>query len=277
MSIARLSVSSWSLNNTLGKPAFHGVEHSVGKNWKIPSETHNQGELSLLELPQALANFGIHTLEITHFHLPSIDNAYLKELKSALDDANVELFSLLIDDGDITHPEHHQRDVAWMLNCLDIAASLGSQCARVIAGKQSPTSEVLNLSINNLKILAEKANDLGLNLMTENWFNTASTPESLLQIIESLDGQLDLCLDFGNWEGVSKYSAFEKIAPYAKSCHAKAFFENGTINSADYKKCLDIVHTVNFSGPHTLIFESPKPKNEWDGLAIEKEIVSTYL
>ena len=270
MTKARLSVSSWSLHKTLGSPSFYGVEGSIAV------ETHNNGTLSLLELPQALADFGINTLEIVHFHLPSRDDSYLADLKDALEDANVELFSLLIDDGDITHPGNSERDVAWIAEWLEVATKLGSKRVRVIAGKQALTPEALALSIKGLRELAAKADSLGLKLMTENWFETTSTVEAVTQIMEGLEGRVGLCLDFGNWKGEDKYERFEQIAAYAESCHTKAFFENGVIDSEDYEKCLTITQNANFAGPYTLIFDSPEPA-EWEGLAVERAIVQRYL
>ena len=267
---ARLSVSSWSLHKTLGSPAFYGSGET------LPTNTHNQGELSLLELPQAISNFGINTLEITHFHLPSTNNSYLDELKYVIEEANVELFSFLIDDGDITHPEHGERDLTWIESWLDVAAKLGSKCARVIAGKQNSSDDVLNLSAQRLTQLANKAETLGLRLMTENWFATTSTPDAVIHLITKLDGNLGLCLDFGNWEGETKYSNFKQIAHFAESCHTKAYFDNGKLNQEDYESCLKITHDAGFKGPHTLIFESSN-LDAWQGLALEKEIVSNYL
>lgn len=273
MAKARLSISTWSLNKALGKPKYFGVEQGL----QVPTASHNLRGLSLIDIPKAISEFGIITLEIPHFHLPSLDDDYLAKLKNTLQEYDVELFSLLVDDGDITHPEHAERDVRWIMNMLDVAAKLGSKCVRVIAGKQAPTQEVLELSICNLKRLATKADELGLRLMTENWFETTSTPQALQQIIEALEGQLGLCLDFGNWQGDLKYSNFEQIAKFAESCHSKAYFENGVIDTQDFKKCLDVVHAENFSGPYTLIFESSEPTNEWQGLAAEKEIILPYL
>lgn len=272
MTKARLSVSSWSLHKTLGSPAFYGVD--AGKS--LPIESHNNGNLSLLELPQALADFGIHTLEIVHFHLPSRDDAYLAELKAALANANVELFSLLIDDGDITHPTNGGRDSAWIGEWLELAANLGSKSARVIAGKQAPTPETLRLSIKRLEDLATRAEALGIRLMTENWFETSSTVEAVTHILEDLNGRVGLCLDFGNWKGEDKYARFEQIASYAESCHTKAFFEDGVIDRGDYERCLTITQSAGFTGPYTLIFDSPEPA-DWEGLAIERSIVQRYL
>ena len=51
---------------------------------QIPLETHNQGTYFTLELPARVAEFGIHTLEICHFHLPSVEKSYLAGLRAAL-------------------------------------------------------------------------------------------------------------------------------------------------------------------------------------------------
>lgn len=263
-------MSSWSLHRSLGRPAFYGA------NEKLPSGSHNQGALSLLELPKAIADIGITTLEIVHFHLPSTDDAYLAELRAELETAGVELFSLLIDAGDITHPEHGERDLAWMEGWLDVAAKLGCRCARVIAGKQDPSDEVLRLSAKRLTRLANKADALGLRLMTENWFGTTSTPETVLWLLDALEGQLGLCVDFGNWQGEDKYENLARIVKHAESCHAKASFEGSQIQQKDYQTCLDLTKRVNFQGPYTLIFDSPEP-NEWQGLGIEREIVQAYV
>ena len=268
MTKPRLSVSSWSLHKTLGSPAFYGVE-------SLPSAQPNRAELSLLELPQAIANFGISTLEITHFHLPSLDKAYLSELRASMKAANIDLFSLLIDDGDITHPSHGKRDLAWIESWLEVAAGLGSTCVRVIAGKQDPTPEVLTLSAKRLEVLAEKAEGLGLRLMTENWLSTTSTPEAVLYLMDSLGGKVGLCMDFGNWKGEEKYQNLGRIAHHAESCHSKAFFEKGKIDEDDFRACLEIAEQAGFAGPHTLIFDSEQP-DEWQGLAIEKDVVLPY-
>ena len=65
----RLSVSTWSLHRQLGRPDFYGPE--AGK--QIPVATHGRGELSLLEVPARVAEFGINTQELCHFHIPSLD------------------------------------------------------------------------------------------------------------------------------------------------------------------------------------------------------------
>jgi hypothetical protein len=111
--------------------------------------------------------------------------------------------------------------------------------------------------------------------MTENWYATLSRPEYVLQMLEALEGDLGLCVDFGNWSGPTKYEDLDAIMPHARSCHTKARFENGELERADFIRCLDLAKQHNFGGPHTLIYDSGG--DEWQGLAAEKAIVSEYL
>ena len=210
MSTPRLSVSTWSLHRQLGKPGFTGPGHDM----QIPLETHNKGPISLLELPAHIAEFGIHTLEICHFHLPSVEKSYLSELRAALADAEVELFSLLIDDGDITHPSEAERDIAWIEKWIDIAGELGAKCARVIGGKAAPSNETLAQSRRVLSQLTERADTAGIRVMSENWFSIFSTPENVSTILGGLEGKVGLCLDFGNWRGDTKYEDLAAIASW---------------------------------------------------------------
>ncbi len=269
----RLSVSTWSLHRQLGRPDFYGPEE--GK--QIPVATHDRGELSLLELPARVAEFGINTLELCHFHIPSLDKGYLNELRGALEAADVELFSLLIDNGDITDPEYADRDLVWIGEWIEIAGMLGATCTRAIAGKAAPSAETLEMSRNGLRKLAEHAEANGVRLMTENWFSVLSTPENVLTLLDRLDGEVGLCLDFGNWKGKTKYVDFKAIAPQAESCHTKAhFLAPGEIDKDDYIRCLDLTQDAGFSGPHTLIYDGPGD-DEWEGLSIESDVVQSYL
>ncbi len=269
----RVSVSSWSLHRTIGDPPIYGAD----KGHAIPVEAHGKGQLSLLELPSHVASFGIHTMEICHFHLPSLDTGYLTELRGALQAANVELFSLLVDEGDITHPVNGARDLAWISSWLNVASALGAKWMRVIAGKSTSSEDALDISIRGMQQLIQRAETLGLRLMTENWFGLLSSPATVHALMQRLEGKVGLCFDFGNWSGPSKYSDLQAIAQYAESCHAKASFTpENQMNEKDYRHCLDITRAADFSGPYTLIYDGPNP-DEWTGLRREREVVQPYI
>src|SRR5258708_37190144 len=257
----RSSVSTWSLRRAIGDPQIYGADNRQN----ISTTRHSEGELSLLELPSHIASIGIHTMEICHFHLPSLDMGYLTELRSALQDANVELFSLLIDEGDITHPDYAARDLIWISSWLGVANSLGAKCMRVIAGKAAPSEAALEISVRGIQYLIPRAEALGLRLMTENWYGLLSSPAPVHALIERLEGKVGFCFDFGNWHSPTKYTNLQSIAPYAESCHAKAYFASpDEMDTNDYIHCLDITRMAGFSGPYTLIYDGPGT-DEWAG------------
>lgn len=267
----RLSVSTWSLHRSLGEPRFNGPDEP-----QIPYNSHNRGGIGLLEVPAQIAAHGIHTLEICHFHLPSRSTAYLRALRSTLEVTGVELWSVLIDAGDVTHPQHGARDEAWIAEWIDVAGQLGAKRARVIAGRQALSPQALDASQAALARLAERAEGHGVRLMTENWFELLGTPDAVITLLGALDGRVGLCFDFGNWKGASKYEDLAQIAPLAESCHAKPQFDaNGDIERDDYVRCLDITREAGFSGPYTLIYDGPDG-DEFAGLAGEKAIVEGY-
>lgn len=266
----RISTSTWSLHRTLGVT----YPDAPGKpnNGRV-EQTYGVGSVTLLELPAKLTAFSINTLEICHFHIQSRDTGYLKELRGALDAAGVELFSLLIDDGDITHPENGDRDFEWISGWIDTAGTLGAERVRVVAGKQQPSDEALDCSRSRFEKLVERGKANNLRVMTENWFGLLSRPEHVQRLLDSVD--IGLCADFGNWGGATKYDDLDAIFPYAESCHAKCSFSPEP-DRADYTRCLEGTRTAGFSGPYTLIYDGPND-DEWEGLRIEREMVLPYV
>lgn len=268
----RLSTSTWSLHRVLG-PVYWD---SPAKPHLEPEYPYGPGTLTLLELPARLAQSGIHTLEICHFHLPSREADYLSQLRAALDDAGVELFSLLIDDGDITHPEFQARDMDWAAGWIETAGKLGAKATRVIAGK-TVDAEALDRSKEALRQLADVAEGQGVRLMTENWFSLLGKPEQVCELLSSLDGRVGLCADFGNWKGLGKYDDLARIMPLAESCHAKCSFSAPLEpDTEDFLHCLDLARAASFSGPYTLIYDGPSD-DEWAGIKVERQLVLPYL
>lgn len=272
MNTPRLSVSTWSLHRALG--VTYPDSPAAGRGER--TETWGPGEVSLLEIPARVAEMGIHTLEICHFQIPSRDDAYLNDLRGALDAAGVELHALLIDDGDITHPDHHDRDRAWVAGWVDVAGKLGATRTRIIAGKSEYSPEAMALSQAGLKELAARGKDRGVRVTTENWFALLSRPAAVFELLDSLDGEVGLNGDFGNWDGPTKYDDLAAIFPRAESCHAKCDFESPFVpDTNDYCRCLDLARAANFSGAYTLIYQGPDD-NEWEGLKREAELTRPY-
>ena len=144
----RVAVSTWALHPLLG--ATYPGRPGDPDAYMMPAAS---GTLDLLDVPAHLAKRGIHSMELCHFHLPS-DGAFRAEFAAASRESGVELWSVLVDDGDITHPETGQGSTDFAREWLDVAGLLGARCARIIAGKQAPTPETLALSRDRLQALA---------------------------------------------------------------------------------------------------------------------------
>ncbi|HLJ54265.1 MAG TPA: TIM barrel protein [Chthonomonadaceae bacterium] len=271
---SRLSVSTFSLHRVLGV----NYRDLPGDDGARPcTVVYGQPTCTLLDLPDRIADAGIFTLEISHPHLPSRETGYLEELRGRIREAGVTLLSLLIEAGDVTDPEHGERDQEWIAGWLETAGKLGAQRARVIAGKQPYTRESLHRSTEAMRALAAVAAEHGVRLTTENWFALLCCPEAVKSLLDALGGSVGFNLDFGNWSGPTKYNDLAVIFPYAESIHAKCAFSAGYApDGADFLRCLELARAAAFRGPFTLIYDGPDD-DEWKGLAIEREFVLPFL
>ena len=251
---SRLGVSTWSLNKLLtsGTP--------------------------LLDIPAQVAAHGLGKLEICHFHLPSTNSEYLEHLRGALDNAGVELYTLLIDEGDMNHPDLTERKKALALNTewVEVAAECGAQRVRVIGGYAEPTEAGLHLSEAGFRSILRHAEDYDMEVVTENWHRLLDSPQAVRTLLDRLDGRVCLKLDFGNWPADRKHNDLPLIAYLAECTHAKAHFPApGQMDEDDFKRCLDLCADAGFTGPHILIFSDPG--DEWESLDRMRDFVLPYL
>lgn len=270
----RFAVSTWSLHRHLGTTYPHDLaSDTVGPR----TETYGEGTESLLDIPSALVNHGYSRMELVSFHLPSRDPIYLGELRDQLKVTGVTLQTLLIDEGDITHPITGPRDTRWIAGWIEIANELGAQNARIIAGKQRPTKETLNRAVLALRELEEGNSGSPVRLVTENWHDLLPGAAEVNELLDRLEGRIGLLLDFGNWKGPRKYEELAAITGRAELCHAKADFIDGDLDQNDYGRCVDLAEAAGYTGPYTLIFDSELPLNEWDGLGLERDFIAGRL
>jgi sugar phosphate isomerase/epimerase len=230
--------------------------------------------MELMKLPRALAERGYRSLQLCHFHLPSRSAGYVSEFKAALLDAGVSLHALLIDDGDVTDPENGKRDLDWIAGWMHVAEQLGAKNARVIAGRRSADRSGLTISARRLERLADETS---VRLITENWFELTSTPDAVLYLLDSLEGRLGLCVDFGNWPRPRKYEDLPQIMPRAECCHAKfEFLDPANLDEPDATACLKIADDAHFTGPFVLV-NGGSGESEWDALEIQAARVDSHL
>lgn len=262
----RASVSTWALHPLIGTCAPGRPGDAAAR--LMP---HRDGTLDLLDVPAQLAARGYRTMELCHFHLPSRASAYLEALREAREAAGVELWSLLIDDGDLTHPEQGDRDRAWIKGWIETAGALGATCVRVIAGQQPATDENLARAAAQFRPLLAAAAAQGIHVLTENWYPLLSQPAAVVALLTALDGAVGLNFDFDNWSGPHKYDWLAQIAPFAEGCHAKCRYENGIPDREDYARTLAIVKGAEFSGPLSLVHG--EPGGVWESLDEQRALL----
>lgn len=241
-----------------------------------PEQRWGPGQLSLLELPAELRKRHLTDLQACHFHMPSRSKAYLSDLRSAIESAGVTLDAVLVDDGDITDRAHAVRDRDWIAGWIDTAADLGARHIRLIAGKQPPSTGALAQSAQHLLTLAQHARSRGVQIVIENWMALLPTPVELLDLLGQTGGKVQLCLDFGNWSGPTKYDHLTQIASHAVTAHAKCSFGAGvgpvgTPDSADFQRCCRILQAAGFCGTLALIYDGAGA-NEWAHLEVERAL-----
>ena len=265
----RPSVSTWALHPLIGTtyPGRPGDANAYAMG-------SNPGTLDLLDVPAQLASRGIKTMEVCHFHL-SPDPIYCDEFGAAVRESGVELWNLLIDDGDLTHPEHGARDAAWIQSWLDIGGMLGARCSRIIAGKQPANDANLAIARERLLALAIEAYLRGVRVVTENWFDLLPGPEYVNRLLTDLNGVVGLCFDFGNWDArPDKYDALAQIAHLAESSHAKCRFDaTGVMDDVDFRRCLDTLARASYQGPFTMV--ASDPTDIWGGIERQAEFLRT--
>jgi sugar phosphate isomerase/epimerase len=129
--------------------------------------------------------------------------------------------------SDLTHPdpEVRKREVAALLNSLELARELGAPSVRALAGQRWPTvnlEEGFGWAVDGLRKAAEKADRMGLRLNVENhvkaatWtqFDFAMQSEVFLRIVEELrDAPVGIQFDTANplVAGEDTLILFEKV------------------------------------------------------------------
>jgi sugar phosphate isomerase/epimerase len=272
-SAPKLALSTWSIHRAIGT-SFPNSPENDGNGTAEP--TWGSGTMSLMEVPAEMARLGIDRLEICSFHIPGRDSGFAGELRSAMAESGVTLQTLLIDDGDITDAVHRDRDIAWIGRWIDIAAALGAEKARVIAGKQPPSEEVLERSVAGLAELARRGSEQGVRILTENWLATTPGPNEVHAILDGLDGKVGFLADLGNWKGPTKYDDLASILLRAENSHAHGVFSsNLEIDAEDFGRCLTVATDAGFDGPFTLIYNGPND-DEWQAVKLERDFIRQH-
>ncbi len=252
----RLAVTSWSLHHDL-----------------------SSGALKLIDLPARMQAAGIRTLELCHFHLPDTQPETLAAMRAAIEAAGVELYSVLIDTGDISSadPARRSADLTLIKHWVDAAAALGAQGVRVVAGEsKSNDAAALQRAADGLREVTAYATERGVKVRTENFRELLATAAACNSLLDTLGGSVGLCADIGNFPAERREAEFAAVVGRAHVIHVKADYDSqGQIIADQLHTCLGASTSSGFSGPYTLVYD--RGGDSWQGLANLADIVSPYL
>ncbi len=269
-----LAISSWTVHGALGAPWYEPDADGLMVN----HAERLTAQLSLLELPAFIAAEGILLLEICNFHLPSIKDDYLAQLRAAIEAAGVTLVNFLIDTGNLSAADdaewrsHIEAAKRWQ----DIAVKLGAKGVRLDCGTDAPSSESIQRSQRALRELADYGAALGMHTTTENWRATSVESGNLLQIMDGVERPLQLCLDFGNAaKTADKYTTMRALLPRTTSLHCKGNFTGNALDIDEFRHALSLVREADFRGHVALVVDGTE--DEWCKVLTLKQHVEREL
>jgi len=126
--------------------------------------------LELFDVPEMLADrYGVHKIEFQHYHVPSTEPAYLKELRGQIEKRKSRMTKINLEFGNLNRsaPELRNRLMAIDLTKMwvDHAVMLGAQ--RVMINQGQPTHENKIYGIPTLKAMADYGRSKGIIVSVE--------------------------------------------------------------------------------------------------------------
>jgi hypothetical protein len=126
--------------------------------------------LELFDIPEMLADrYGVHKVEFQHYHIPSTEPAYLKELRARIEKTKSRMTQINLEFGNLnmSAPELRNRLMAIDLTKMwvDHAVMLGAQ--RVMINQGQPTHENKVHGIPTLKSMADYGRSKGIIVSVE--------------------------------------------------------------------------------------------------------------
>ena len=115
--------------------------------------------LDFFDLPQMYVDtYGVHNVELQHYHMASTDPAYFQTLKARLDRAACKATQLVVEFGalNINAPDHNFLPRIQVVDLtkvwIDRCAML--DCPRIMVNQGQPTAENRAMSIETLSAMA---------------------------------------------------------------------------------------------------------------------------
>ena len=146
---------------------------------KVPDVEDNPTRtLELFDIAEMIADkYGVHKVEFQHYHIPSVEPSYLKELRSHIEKSKSRMTQINLEFSGLTISAPRQRDRLMAIDLtkmwIDHAVMLGAQRVMINQGSQGgtapvmPTHENKVYGIPTLKAMADYGRSKGIMVSVE--------------------------------------------------------------------------------------------------------------
>jgi len=140
---------------------------------KLPGQPASpERTLEVFDLPEMIADtYGVHNLEFQHYHLPSTEPSYFRELRGKVEAAKSRVSQLVMEFGglNISAPDHNFLPRLQAIDLtkvwIDRAVMLG--CQRVMVNQGQPSEENKAYAIEALRIMGDYGTSRGVKVSME--------------------------------------------------------------------------------------------------------------
>lgn len=233
-------------------------------NYSIASYSFNglikQGKIDVFGYLESVKyRYHLNSADIWNMMLTSFDEDYLKKIKEAMDEKEMDLANLCVDCAEVWDPDTEARE-KWYQNALGnlrAAEILGARTVRIDMGGRDldMTDEQFEYTVKRYQEYAKIAHDCGFMVGPENHWGASRVPENIRKVYEAVDHpSFGILLHFDNWD-VDKENGDRLCAKYAFHTHLAAWV------IPDCQDKLKILQDVGYQG--YLGIEHHSGKNEY--------------
>jgi sugar phosphate isomerase/epimerase len=211
--------------------------------------------------------YNLSLADIWNGFLISMDESYLRKVRDALDERELELADLCADKVHIWEddPAKRQGNYQYALANLKAAEILGAKFIRIDAGGNDPvwSSEQFDHIVKRYREYAQWAYDRGFKVGAENHWGTEAVWSNLKKLYQAVDHPaFGLSCHIGGWKGADKDEADRLAAPWV--CHTHFAWN---ITEGPLEEKMKSLRDAGYQGSYSVEYHAGK--NEYSQVAIQ--------
>ena len=213
--------------------------------------------------------FGVNGVEPLSAHFSSTDARYLRELRQAIEKADMHVVNIPVDNEFSFYDPalaNRKKAVDNSKKWVDIAVAIGSPSVRTSMAEPKSGKPNADLAAESLKQVADYAAKKNIQVNLENDNLTSEDAFFVVKVIEQvkhpfLHALPDFCNSMATDNSTFNYNAVKAMFAHAYNiCHVKdsEVGDAGKVYRISMKLTFDIVKAANYSGYFSMEWEGPE-------------------